>query len=61
MMLSGVEWRYCETCPRRLLVIRGLDSVKCESCRDAERMAPYLERRRNRLKNRRAESKKKHA
>lgn len=33
MMLSGVEWRNCDTCPRRFCVLQG---VICDTCPDCQ-------------------------
>ena len=33
MMLSGIEWRNCDTCPRRFAVLRG---VVCHTCPDCQ-------------------------
>lgn len=54
MMLSGVVWRHCDSCPKKFLVLPGVLASKCEGCRDAERKASWMERRRFRTKAKRA-------
>jgi hypothetical protein len=32
MMLSGIEWRNCDTCPRRFAALRGVVRHTCPDC-----------------------------
>ncbi len=42
MVLSGIEWRNCDTCPRKFAVLHG---VICHTCPDCRTNKKSLERR----------------